>query len=447
MNVRQILARRDEIRVELRGICEKHSDGALPDDVRQRADELEEEANRLNDLERRQVLLDELDRRAAGQPLGGGGADAGFEALASQVTILDAIRAGMGATDAGAGRAREVSAEIERRSGRKAEGIFFDMRASGARRTEQRVFTTTLPAGGPGSNLIATDVGPLIDILRARLIVRRLGATILNDLQGNLSLPRLKQSATAYWVAENSPITISDVATESVGPLVPRHVGALVEVSRNMLQQPSVDVVQLVENDCAAVIARALDSVALVGGGTNQPKGLLAAGSGITIVPTSGTVTWAAVMALIEAVDVANALEGSLAFATNGKAMAQLRTTLKSTADTSSNFIIGDAGNTLAGYPIVSSQLIPSNLTSTHSALIFGDWSQLVVGFWSALDLLVNPYESVAYSKGNVQIRAMATADVAIKQPLAFAASTDITATMAAAAAPALPHRPKAPAA
>jgi hypothetical protein len=47
---------------------------------------------------------------------------------------------------------------------------------------------------------------------------------------------------------------------------------------------------------------------------------------------------------------------------------------------------------------------------------------------WSELDILVNPFESAAYSKGNVQIRAMVTVDIAVRHPESFAAITDIVA-------------------
>jgi hypothetical protein len=62
------------------------------------------------------------------------------------------------------------------------------------------------------------------------------------------------------------------------------------------------------------------------------------------------------------------------------------------------------------------------------SALIFGDWSQLLLGFWSELDILVNPYDSTAYAAGGVLIRAMMTCDVEIRHPLSFAAITDLIA-------------------
>ena len=57
---------------------------------------------------------------------------------------------------------------------------------------------------------------------------------------------------------------------------------------------------------------------------------------------------------------------------------------------------------------------------------IFGDWSQVLLGVWSELDLLVNPYSETAYSKGNVLIRAMATCDIAIRHAQAFQYADDV---------------------
>jgi HK97 family phage major capsid protein len=433
--VAELRRRHTEIRGRLRAINDAHTDGNLGDDGAEWT-RLDGEVGNIEAAITRQERLDDLERRAVATPLHGSG-DAAFDRLAERVTIVDVIRAQISEfrDDRQSGVAREISREIERRTGRPAHGLYFDMRMS-TPRPEQRVFTTTLPGGGPGSNLIQTDVAPyLIDRLRERTIVRRLGATVLSGLQGNLEIPRLTASTTAYWVAENSAITASDPQVDQVG-LTPKHVGALTELSRNMLMQPSIDVTRMVEDDMARVIAVGLDRVALVGGGSGEPSGLLASGSGIgagtSLGATGGAPTWDAVVALIASVDTANALAGSLAFATNAKVVSKLRRTLKTSTDSASNFIMTDAA-TLAGYPLASTQLVPSNLTKSTgnnlSATIFGDWSMLVLAFWAELDLLVNPYESTAYSKGNVQVRAMATADVAIRQPLAFAANLDIATT------------------
>ena len=433
MTLREMLARREAIRTEMRAIHAANPD-ALPADVQTRWDALNTEAEALNAQERRQVVIDDLDRRAAGgQSIASDGTDNRFEEIAAQVTALDVLRAQIGATDAGAGRAREVSAEIARRSGRQPEGLFFHMGASGAP-VERRVFSTTTPAGGPGSNLIQTTVSPsMIDRLRERVLVRQMGATVLGGLVGNLSIPRLKASATAQWIAEGGTLTASDPQTDAV-ELTPKHVGGIVGLSRNMIQQPSLDVARMVEDDLTKLIASAIDAAAIQGGGANAPSGLLAAGSGITIVPGGAAglaPTWDNAIALIGAVDTANALAGSLGFITNAKVVKACRTTSKITTDTTGNFIMNDAA-TLAGYPLGSTQNVPATFSkgggTNLSALVFGDWSQLVVGYWSELDLLLSPYDPTAFASGGVLVRVMATATVVIKQPLAFAALTDVIA-------------------
>ena len=79
---------------------------------------------------------------------------------------------------------------------------------------------------------------------------------------------------------------------------------------------------------------------------------------------------------------------------------------------------------------LVSSQQVPSNLTKgsasgTCSAIIYGNWADLVVAQWgSPLDILVNPYGS-SYAAGNAEIRAMSSLDIGVRHNESFAAMTD----------------------
>jgi HK97 family phage major capsid protein len=370
----------------------------------------------------------DVERRMDGQPVGN--PDKKFEAECREFSLVKAIASQIPGMDVDAGREKEVSREIEQRAGRAANGMFAPTQVF-----EQRVVTTALPGGGPGSNIIATDLrGDLyIDRLRAAMAVRRLGARVLTDLRGNVDIPRLKASTTAAWVAENAALTPVDPQFEKIS-LTPKHVGVITEYSRNMLQQSSPDIEQILRDDFAAQLAEALDTAAILGGGANQPTGVLAT-AGVTDVPggTNGLLpTYANIVLLIAAVAGVNALAGSLGFLTNSKVVAKAAITLKSGADTSSSFIIPDPGaNTLAGYPMAMSNLVPSNIVkgtsgATLSALIFGNWADLLIGYWSAFDLLVNPYESTAYSKGNVQVRGMLTADIKLRHPESFAKLADI---------------------
>src|SRR5690606_37712266 len=88
------------------------------------------------------------------------------------------------------------------------------------------------------------------------------------------------------------------------------------------------------------------------------------------------------------------------------------------------------------GLPVTFSNQVPKTLGGSPGAehgLIYGDWSELLIGIWSEIDILVNPFESTAYSKGNVMIRAMATCDVAVRHPAAFVSIEDVDPTAIAA--------------
>lgn len=332
------------------------------------------------------------------------------------------------------GRERELGAEIARRSGRQFQGIavpmsVFRQPVRGA--AGERILTTTLPGGAAGGNLIETtlDDTQFIDLLRRALVIRNLGATVLSNLRGNLDIPRQTATATGAWVAENATITASDPGFGKVS-LTPKHCGAITELSRNMLLQTSMDVEQLIRKDLAALLAETLDIAAVSGtGASNQPRGILnTSGIGSVAMGTNGAaLTFDAVADLLGAVADVNAELGALSYLTNTRvrrAAAKLKD--------SQNRPLG-MDSVFQSMPRAFSNVVPNTLTKgtstgVCSALIYGNWADLMVGYWSELDVLVNPFESTAYAKGNVQVRAMLTADIAVRNAASFAAIQDILA-------------------
>lgn len=384
--------------------------------TKDQAEEFERIKGDLTAIEKRierQQILDDAERRMQGQPLTGSG-DGQFDnelrkfslraAIASQVPDL------AGKVDFG--RERELSQEIARRTGRPFKGLAVPMQVF-----EKRV----MESAGTAGNLISTDHlgAQYIDRLRAALTVRKLGARVLNGLVGDVTIPRLTGSATAGWIADNAALTASDATLDSV-TLAPKHVGALTEFSRNMLMQSSPDIEELLRGDFAAILAQEVDSAAIKGGGANQPTGILSLGAALDTSVSLATPTWENVLALIEAVQL-NDSEGT-AFLTNPAGVKTLRSTPKVSGTDS--VMIMESPNMLAGYNCATSTLVPTD--GTGNKIIFGKWSDLLLGYWSAFDLLVNPYESTAYSKGNVQVRGIVTMDVAVRHPESFAASLDL---------------------
>jgi HK97 family phage major capsid protein len=430
MRLHEIKERRAAAAKAMRELVNAAESGGreLSADEGKRFDELKGEIERLEADERRAEYIADLDRRAAATP-----ASRGDERLDDELrsfSIVRAIAAQVPGMNVDAGRERELSQELARRSGRSAQGMLVPLEVF-HRPVEQRVLTTAAPAGGPGGNLIQTDNrGDLfIDALRAALRIRQLGATVLTGLVGNVDVPRLKATGTAGWVAENAALTAADHQFDKVS-LTPKHVGALTEFSRNMLMQTSPSIEQLVRADFAAILAGAMDRAAINGGGSNEPTGILAtAGIGNADIGTNGgPITWAKVIDLVAAVEEANGVGAG--FLTNAKVVKSARKTAK-VASTDSVMVM-ESPDSLAGYPLVATNNVPSNLVkgtsgAVCSALIYGNWSDLLIGYWSEFDLLVNPFESTAYSKGNVQVRGMLTADVKLRQPASFAAIKDLT--------------------
>ncbi|MFZ5617556.1 MAG: phage major capsid protein [Pseudomonadota bacterium] len=376
----------------------------------------------------KQEMIDEADKRAAGQPIGREG-DGDFEAECRAFSLTRAIAAasGLGVDN---GREREVSAELQRRSGNRFQGIAVPMEVFQRRVTrrdlEKRVITTAAPAGGPGANIIATDFrgDQFIDVLRAKLVTTELGATVLSGLVGNVDVPRLKASAATGWVAENAAITPSDHQSDKVS-LTPKHVGCITEFSRNMLLQTAPAIEGLIRDDFAKILAQALDAAAIKGGGSNEPDGVLSQ-AGLDTTVSMATPSWAKVLDLIDIVEEADAV--GTGFLMRPLAAKKLRQTVR-VASTDSRFVMEEPDK-LADYMAVRSTLVPIDTVPTPYAtsIIFGQWSDLLIGYWSAFDLLVNPYESTAYSKGNVSVRGMLTADIAVRHVESFAAATDFPA-------------------
>lgn len=428
MRMSELLQRRAALAADMRAINDKPAgdNGDLSTEQRARWDALKSEMDTLQGGIDRQATLDDAERRMSGEPLDGTG-DTYLDREMRSFSLVRAIASQVPNLGVDAGRERELSAEVARRSGRTFQGMAVPMSVF-LQPVEQRVMTTTAPGVGAGSNLIAADYRPgdYIDLLRNALVVRQLGARVLSGLVGNIAIPRLKQDATAAWVGENQAIPTSDMAFGQLG-MAPKHVGARTEFSRQLLQQSSPDIEALIRSDFATVLAAEVDRAAINGSGTApEPCGILnTPGIGsVSLGTNGGALTFDAVADLQGAVDDTNVSGG--AFLTNTKVRRQA-----AKMKDANGVPLGISTVFQGSQPAISNN-VPFNLTKGTgnglSALIYGNWSDLLLGYWSEFDLLVNPFAEEAYAKGNVQVRGMVTMDVAVRYPQSFAAITDIKA-------------------
>ncbi|MEA5097433.1 MAG: phage major capsid protein, partial [Burkholderiaceae bacterium] len=259
-----------------------------------------------------------------------------------------------------------------------------------------------------------------IEPFRNRLLARQLGARVLTGLTGDVAIPAYGSGVTSGWVAENGALSESGM-TFGTKSLTPKHVGALAEMSRQLIQQSSPGIEQLIRDDMSFALAQAIDSAMILGGGTNEPTGILAT-TGIQTASLA-TLDWAGILAMLEKIELVNGSAG--AFLTHPAVATKLRGTLKST--TAGAQYLAESGR-MADLPLYVTNQVPVKDSATDTGrLILGDFSQVMLGVWSELDILVNPYESTAYARGGVKVRAMATCDVAIRHPNAFVVADDVT--------------------
>ena len=300
---------------------------------------------------------------------------------------------------------REVSEEASKRYGKPANGFLVPNEV-----LKRDLTVGTATAGG---NLVATDLlaGSFIDILRNRMAIMQAGTTVLSGLTGNISIPRQTAASTAYWVGEGSAPTESQQAFDQVN-MSPKTLGGFTDFSRKTLLQASIDVEQFVRNDLAKVLALELDRAGIYGtGSSNQPTGLTqTTGIGTQTITTYGT--FAEYIGMETDVASANADAGALKYIVNAAARGALKSTEK--ASNTAQFVW--EGNEINGYPaLVSNQL-------ANNDVLFGDFSQLVLGTWSGVDLTVDPYAGA--TSGNVRVIALQDVDFAVKQPGAFCYGT-----------------------
>lgn len=167
----------------------------------------------------------------------------------SNFNLVRALNAALTGDWSKAGFEREVSQTLAKRSGRETTGFFMPSDVTMQRDTTPGYFVGQPTQGG---NLVATDLrsGSFIDLLRAKAMVTRMGATVISGLVGNVEIPRQTGASTTYWLAEKGDPTESNATFDKVS-LKPKTIGALSSVSRNLLLQSSMNVEAFVRNELA----------------------------------------------------------------------------------------------------------------------------------------------------------------------------------------------------
>ena len=311
--------------------------------------------------------------------------------------------------------------------------IIPQMVLSKAGKSEQRDLTATGGSGGDqGGLLVQTNVGSLIERLRANLIVGSLGATQLSGLVGNIDFPVHVPNDAAVEKTENAAAAESS-STFSSKTMTPHRLPVHAEYSRQLLLQSQNESVEnLIRDDLAFQIAKVIDASAINGSGSGAvPEGILnTTGIGSVVGGTNGAAPdWADIVNLETEVAIDNADQGALSYLTNPAVRGKLKQTFIDSSSNAERVYSNLSPNApLNGYGAGISTQVPSNLTKgsasgTCSAIIFGNFRDLMIGQWGGLEFLVNPY--TYDSQGLIRLNAWTFYDCLVRRAQSFAAMKD----------------------
>lgn len=249
-----------------------------------------------------------------------------------------------------------------------------------------------------GQENVAEDKLNILEPLRNNLVLTQAGATYLTGLTGNVSIPAYSGSSV-LWAGEVAGST-DGAGTFTEVNLEPKRITAHIDISKQFLIQDSNSAEQMLKNDIVNAIKEKLESTILGkdAGSTTKPAGMFA------VAPTiAGTPTYASIVDMETSLEEAN-VTGNKVFIVHPKAKGILKTTEKATG--TAKYLM--EGTELDGYKVLVSNGVANGLQvgTDESGVVFGNFSDYVIGQWGGIDLTVDPYTQAANGKVRLVINA-----------------------------------------
>jgi len=291
---------------------------------------------------------------------------------------------------------------------------------------------------GAAGNLVGTQLlsASFIELLRNFEVLQAVGAQVLSGLVGDVTFPRQITGAVGGWVAESGNVANSELTT-NLPALTPHSMGAYSDMTRKLLLQSTPSIEALVRADLAMALALEKDAAGLNGTGAGDiPLGIrLTSGIGDVDHGANGLAeTWATIVEYESDVSVANAAVGNMWYIMTPAAFGSAKTIEKASGTAvflGSGRIAPIGTGEVNGYPVAVTNQLPSNGTkgsgTSLSATVFGNFRDLIIGEWSGVDMLVDPY--TLGLDGGLRVVVHQDVDYLIRHVGSFSASDDVVTT------------------
>ena len=265
--------------------------------------------------------------------------------------------------------------------------------------------TRTITVANEHDDVVETEFTNILEPLRAKNVLVEAGAKYLTNLVGDVQVP-IMSATNVGWAGEVSDAASGDPSFSHV-TLQPKRLTAYIDLSKQFIAQDSLAAEALIREDLVKAINSKLEATILgsASGDTTQPQGMFNA------ISATSVASFADVCDKEADVEDAN-VNGDCVYVMSNKAKAAFRNMAKSTKSTQLVMENGEIDGTKA-------------INTSHvegKKYIYGDFSNLAIGQWGAIDLTVDPY-TLARS-GQIRLVVNAYFDAKILRPSAFTAGT-----------------------
>lgn len=282
-----------------------------------------------------------------------------------------------------------------------------EMRAAGLNTVGQIYIPTmetraAVSVASEGVDVVATDLYDIIEPLRAKNVLVQAGAKFYTGLTNSAQIPVMTGS-NVNWAGETAAATDGNVLFNNV-TLTPKRLTAYVDISKMLLAQDSIGVENAIRQDLINAINSKLENTILGKGAKSatSPAGIF---NGKT--PTKVT-DFEGLVGLEAKVEEANVL-GGISYIASPSARASFRNMMKGSRGTAQ---LAYTDGTLDGTPVYSTSNVEAK------TFVVGDFSNLAIGSWGGLDIVVDNYTQAV--NGMIRLVVNAYFDAALIRPEAF---------------------------